>query len=617
MDKNSIWGLVIIGAILIGYTYLTKPSAEEVKTMQTRDSIARVEKVHDQQLEAEQLTAQKAIEAEKQKDPAHLQETFGVFSSAAAQKEEFITIENKLVKIKVSNKGGRIYSVELKDYQTHDSLPLILWEGEKNRFGMSFYADNKAINTQDLFFTSEAGFENINASSQEKALSMKLKTNDDQYLEYVYTLAPDSYMLDFDIKVIGLNDIISRSHNNLIFNWQADIYGKEKGRKNENMYSALYYKYNEDDVENLSVGGEDEASKEDLATQIKWIGFKQQFFTSALISKNTFKVQSLKSVDMGEHSPILKNFSAEILLPYSGDVKESYPMKFYFGPNHYKTLRKYGKDIQLEEVIDLGWGIFAWVNKYFVIEIFNFLEKYMGNYGLIILILTVIIKLILSPLTYKSYLSTAKMRVLKPQIDEINEKIPKDKSMERQQATMALYKKAGVNPMGGCLPMVVQFPILIALFRFFPASIELRQKSFLWAADLSSYDSIMTLPWEIPFYGDHISLFCILMAATNLVYTKMNGQMQTTNQMPGMQAMMYMMPVMFLVWFNNYASGLSYYYFIATLFTIVQTWAIRKWMVDDNKVLAMLEASKKKPVTKSKFQKRLEDAAKQANKKKK
>ncbi|RXQ93992.1 membrane protein insertase YidC [Ancylomarina salipaludis] len=607
MDKNSIWGLVIIGAILIGYTYLTKPTAEQIKAKQTRDSIAKVEQVHEQQLENERLGALKAIEAEKQKDPVHLQETFGVFSSAAAQKEEFITLENKLVKIKVSNKGGRIYSVQLKDYQTHDSLPLILWEGDKNRFGMTFYAQNKAIDTQDLFFTNEEGLENINASSQKKTLSMKLSAGDGQYLEYVYTLEPDSYMLDFDIKAIGLNNIISRNQNSLTFNWQADLYSKEKGQDFENQYTALYYKFYEDDVENLGAGGDKE---EDLTTQVKWIAFKQQFFSSALIAKNTFKGIKLKSVSMDEHSPILKNFSAEISLPYSGDVKESYPMQFYFGPNHYLTLRKYGKDIQLEKVIDLGWGIFGWVNKYAVIPLFNFLERFMGNYGIIILILTILIKLVLSPLTYKSYLSSAKMRVLKPQIDEINERIPKDKAMERQQATMALYKKVGVNPMGGCLPMLVQFPILIALFRFFPASIELRQKSFLWASDLSSYDSIAQLPWHIPMYGDHISLFCLLMAATNLVYTKMNGQMQTSTQMPGMQAMMYLMPVMFLVWFNNYAAGLSYYYFIATLFTIVQTWAIRKWMVDDEKVLAMLEASKKKPVKKSKFQQRLEEAAK-------
>jgi len=609
MDKNSIWGLVIIGAILIGYTYLTKPSDEEIKAMKTRDSIARVEDQRDQQLETERLVALKAIEAEKQKDPTHLQETFGVFSSAAAQKEEFITLENKLVKIKISNKGGRIYSVELKDYQTHDSLPLILWEGEKTRFGMSFYAQNKPIDTQDLFFTADNSFGNIDASSQEKSLSMKLHASDDQYLEYKYTLAPNSYMLDFEIKAIGLNNVISRNQNNLTFNWQADISSKEKGRKFENQYTSLYYKFHEDDVDYLSAGGDDE---EDLTTQVKWIAFKQQFFSSALIAENTFKGIKLKSVDMDEHSPILKNFSAEISLPYSGDVKESYPMQFYFGPNKYKTLREYGKDIELHALVDLGWKMFAWVNKYAVIPVFNILENYISNYGIIILILTILIKLVLSPLTYKSYLSTAKMRVLKPQIDAINEKIPKDKAMERQQATMALYKKAGVNPMGGCLPMLVQFPILIALFRFFPASIELRQKSFLWATDLSSYDSILTLPWNIPFYGDHVSLFCLLMAGTNVIYTKMNGQMTAGNQqMPGMQAMMYMMPLMFLVWFNQYASGLSYYYFIATLFTIIQTWAIRKFMVDDNKVLAMLEAAKKKPVKKSKFQQRLEDAAKQ------
>ncbi len=318
---------------------------------------------------------------------------------------------------------------------------------------------------------------------------------------------------------------------------------------------------------------------------------------------------------MDETSRVLKNFSAEISLPYQGNKIETYPMQFYFGPNKFKTLRKYGKDIQLESMVNLGWGIFGWINRYFVIEIFNFLERFISNYGIIILILTIIIKLLLAPLTYKSYMSTAKMKVLKPQIDAINEKIPKDKAMERQQATMALYKKAGVNPMGGCLPMLVQFPFLIALFRFFPASFELRQQSFLWAKDLSSYDSIMTLPWNIPWYGDHVSLFCLLMAGTNLVYTSMNGQMQSSQQMPGMKYMMYLMPVMFLGWFNNYASGLSYYYFIATLFTVLQTIAIRKFMVDDDKVLAMLEANKKKPVKKSKFQQRLEEAAKQRGKK--
>ena len=616
MDKNSILGLLIIGAILIGYTYLTKPTDEQIRAIKTRDSIALVNQVHTEALKVEQKAVLKRIEKERKTNPTELKETFGVFSKAATQTEKFVTLENKLIKIKLSTKGGRICSVELKDYKTFDSLPVILLDGERSRFGMSFYANNKAINTQDLYFKTNYDQKIVDASSQKKSVSLRLNVGDDKYIEYEYSLDPDSYMMHFNVNVVGMKDIISENTQSLTFNWEADMYGKEKGRKNENMYTALYYKYHEDDVDNLSVSGN---SEEEIATQIKWIGFKQQFFSAILISDNTFKGVTLKSTSMEDDSPILKNFSAAISLPYQGKRIENYPMRFYFGPNRYLTLRHYGKDIQLESVIDLGWKIFSWVNKYAVIPVFNFLEKYMSNYGLIILILTILIKLVLSPLTYKSYLSSAKMKALKPQIDEINDRIPKSKSMERQQATMALYKKVGVNPMGGCLPMVVQFPILIALFRFFPASIELRQKSFLWASDLSSYDAIVHLPWDIPMYGDHISLFCILMAITNLVYTKMNGQMTAGNQqMPGMQVMMYMMPVMFLVWFNNYASGLSYYYFIATLFTIVQTWAIRKFMVDDKKVLAMLDAAKqKKPAKKSKLQMRLEAAAKQQKTRKK
>lgn len=456
----------------------------------------------------------------------------------------------------------------------------MLWEEKNSKFGLTFYAENKSMNTQDLIFTPVDAQKTVDASNGQKAVSMRLYAGSG-YIEYKYTLAPDSYMMNFDINVVGMQDVISMNQRDITFNWAADIPSQEKGRKFENQYTALYYKFFEDDVDYLSAGGDDQ--EEIKEQKVKWLAFKQQFFSSVLIADETFKGINLKSTSMDENSPILKNFSAELSLPYQGNGNQSYPMKFYFGPNKYKTLKKYGGDIELQSLVDLGWKMFAWVNKWFVIPIFNFLEKYIGNYGIIILILTVIIKLILAPLTYKSYLSTAKMKVLKPQIDEINERIPKDKAMERQQATMALYKKAGVNPMGGCLPMLVQFPILIALFRFFPASIELRQKSFLWATDLSSYDSIVDLGFHIPMYGDHISLFCLLMAATNLIYTRMNSQMQTSQQMPGMQAMMYLMPIMFLVWFNNYASGLSYYYFIATLFTVVQTWAIRKYLVDDEK----------------------------------
>jgi YidC/Oxa1 family membrane protein insertase len=284
--------------------------------------------------------------------------------------------------------------------------------------------------------------------------------------------------------------------------------------------------------------------------------------------------------------------------------------KFYFGPNHYLTLRKY-KELELDRLIHLGWSFLGWINRFMVIPVFNFLEQFIGSYGIIILILTILIKLVLFPLTYKSYLSTAKMKVLKPQIDEINSKIPKEKAMERQQAMMGLYKKAGVNPMGGCLPMLLQMPILIALFQFFPASIELRGEPFLWATDLSSYDSILQLPFNIPFYGDHVSLFCLLMAITNIVYTHMNQEMAASSQqMPGMKTMMYMMPVMFLFFFNSYASGLSYYYFISTLFTIGQTLLFRKF-VNEKALLAKIHAHQKKPVKKSGFQQRLEDMARQ------
>ncbi len=344
---------------------------------------------------------------------------------------------------------------------------------------------------------------------------------------------------------------------------------------------------------------------------MKWVGYKSQFFSSVFIANNTFSGASVKmEMEKNENSPYLLYNDSDISIPLDFTKNETVGFQFFFGPNHFYTLNSYDSDLDLTKLIRLGWGILGWINRYAVIPIFNYLEKGISNYGLIILILTIIIKLVLFPFTYKSYISTAKMKVLKPQIDEINERIPKEKAAERQQATMGLYKKAGVNPMGGCLPMLLQMPILIAMFRFFPASIELRQESFLWATDLSSYDSIVNLPFTIPLYGAHVSLFTLLMAATNIIYTRMNSSMQSSNQMPGMKGMMYMMPVMFLFIFNNYASGLSYYYFISTLITIGQTFLIRQF-VDDKKILAQLNANQKKPVKKSKFAQRLEEMAKQ------
>jgi YidC/Oxa1 family membrane protein insertase len=368
------------------------------------------------------------------------------------------------------------------------------------------------------------------------------------------------------------------------------------------MYTGIQYQYSADkEVDYLSFTSDDE---EKINARLNWVAFKQQFFSAIIIAKDGFEKPTNLVSEKNEKSKYIKDLSAQFELPYLHKTNEQLNFQFYFGPNHYKTLKAYNSGF--EELIPLGWGIFGWVNQYIIINIFDFLSKYMSNYGLIILLLTIIIKLALSPFTYKAYLSQAKMKVLKPEIDKITEKHKKKDPMKSQQETMALYRKAGVNPMGGCLPMLFQFPILIAMFRFFPASIELRQKSFLWADDLSSYDSIMSLPWDIPFYGDHVSLFTLLMTVSTIMYTRMNSQ-SMGGQMEQMKWIMYLMPIMFLGFFNNYAAALSYYYFLANIFTFSQQYFMKRF-IDEDALLAQLEANKKKPEKpKSKFQKKLEN----------
>lgn len=598
MDRNTITGLVVIALMIIGYSYFMSPSKEELQEMHRRDSIARVET---------QRAA--ALEKERQADFTSQQEAAtqtaeSVFKQDSLAIEEQFTLENDKIKLHINTKGGRIDYVDLKGYRTHDSLPLVLWKENKSAMGMNFYAKNRQINTEDLIFVPSTRQKNLVATNSEQTLTMRAYVDEDKYLEFEYRLAPDSYMVDFNINTYNLNDIIASNTNFLTLYWKVDMPQLEKSRDFESRYTGVYYNFSNNDVEHLSLTGDEKA---DLATSVKWIAYKQQFFSSVLIANESFPNAQVSNTT--NNTPgFLKNAEAEISLPYTGKAIEKYDMRFFFGPNSYPVLREYGKDIELPQLINLGWKWIAWFNRYVVIPIFNFLESHVTlNYGLIIFLLTLIIKLVLFPLTYKSYMSQAKMRVLKPQIDEINKKIPADKAMERQQAVMKLYKKAGVNPMGGCLPMLLQMPILIALFYFFPGAIELRQKSFLWATDLASYDSIATLPFNIPFYGNHVSLFCLLMTITNILYMWYNSKNQPQNdQMKGMQVMMYIMPVMFLFIFNSYSSGLSYYYFIATLITIVQTWAIRKF-VNDEKLLKQIELAKTKPVKKSKFQQKLED----------
>ena len=568
--------------------------------MHVRDSIARVEAQRAAALEKER---QADFAAQQQNTETQQAGTEAIFKQDSLPVEQY-TLENNKIKLHINTKGGCIDYVDLKGYRTHDSLPLILWKDHKSSMGLNFYARNKQINTADLIFVPNTNQKELNAEGAEQVLTMRAYVDENKYLEFEYKLAPDSYMVNFNINTYNLNDVIASNTNFLTLYWGVDMPQLEKSRDFESRYTGVYYNFSNNDVEHLSLTGDE---KVDLPTSVKWVAYKQQFFSSVLIANESFP-NVLVSTANNTTPGFLKTADAEISLPYSGKAIEKYDMRFYFGPNSYPTLREYGKDIELPKLVDLGWKWIAWFNRYVVIPIFNFLETNVTlNYGLIIFLLTLIIKLVLFPLTYKSYMSQAKMRVLKPQIDEINKKIPADKAMERQQAVMKLYKKAGVNPMGGCLPMLLQMPILIALFYFFPGAIELRQKSFLWATDLASYDSIATLPFTIPFYGNHVSLFCLLMTITNILYMWYNSKNQPQNdQMKGMQVMMYIMPIMFLFIFNSYSSGLSYYYFIATLITIVQTWAIRKF-VNDEKLLKQIELAKTKPVKKSKFQQKLEE----------
>lgn len=596
MDKNTVVGLVLIFLVLIGFSYWTKPSEEQLASMRTQDSIAKIE-------------AQRIAEAQKENaanfaasQENQVEQTSLFMQDSLA--DRVITLENEKIKIGISTKGGRIVSVDLKEYRTADSLPLMLWKPRESEFGLNFYAQRKQFFTEKLLFVPSRSETTLIADGKLQKLTMKLVVNENSFIAYHYTLNPDSYMVDFDIQLQNMESYIDMNSSFITLNWGLQMPQLEKSKDFENRYTGVYYKFYQDDVESMSMTANEE---ETLPTAVQWVAFKQQFFSSVLIPQEAYSDVILTS-EINDKSGYLKNVSCEIPLPYNGKSIENYPMRFFFGPNSYPVLKAYGEDLDLTELVNLGWKWISWFNKYFVIPVFHFLEENTTlNYGIIILILTLLVKLILFPLTYKSYMSQARMRVLKPQIDEINQKYPADKMMERQQATMALYKRAGVNPMGGCLPMLIQMPILIALFYFFPGAIELRQKSFLWATDLASYDSIATLPFTIPFYGNHVSLFCLLMTITNIIYMKINSKNQPQNdQMKGMQTMMYIMPVMFLFIFNSYSSGLSYYYFIATLITIIQTWIIQR-TVDDQKILKQIELAKTKPVKKSSFQRRLED----------
>ncbi len=609
MDRNSIIGLLLIGLILIGFSIWNQPSAEEMAVRQRQtDSIeAATLKAKQDELLNRQTPVQKpataALDSLANDTLANLdslksdvlEREFGVFALAATGTEQFLTLENDVLKITFTNKGGRVKAVELKNYKTYDQQPLILFESDSTVFGLNFFAQNRNISTENLFFEP--------VGQTKHKISYRLKTSGAGYIENEFTLPPTGYLVDFNINLSGMEQVVASNLSYLELDWRQNIYKKEKSVQAERNNSTIYYKYPDDEASYLSETKDDD---ENLTTKVKWVSFKQQYFNTTLIAKNDFdKPTKLSTIHHEGKDSLAKYMQASFTIPYSHKPFESFEMSFYFGPNHYQTLKQL--DMGMERLVPLGWGIFGWVNRFVVIPIFNFLNKFNLNYGIIILILTIVIKLMLLPFTYKAYLSTAKMKVLKPEMDEIQAKHKED-PMKGQQELLSLYKKAGVSPLGGCLPMVLQMPILIAMFRFFPASIELRQEGFLWADDLSTYDSILNLPFNIPFYGDHVSLFTILMTISTLMYTYLNSQMTAAN--PQMKWVMYLMPVMFLGIFNNYSAGLSYYYFLANMISFGQQFLFRA-AVDEKAIHAKIQENKKKPQsqTKSKFQQRLEQMA--------
>lgn len=634
MDKNTILGFVLIAAILIGFSVLNRPNEEVIARQKAyNDSITRVQ-LAQQEIEKQAQTLQ-SISTEnitESKDSASTEKflnAHGDFKSSVFGEEQLFVLENELVKITLSNKGGKVTEAELKNYLSQDSLPVKLFNQDEADFSFTMaLRNNHIVNTSALYFQPLSTITKDEAGNQQ--ITFRLQSDADAYFDFTYTLPANDYMLDFVVSSKNINNIMPLGTNYMIVNWDSKIRQQEKGRQFEERYSTLNYKYVSDDMEKLSESKDD--SKK-IANKLKWIAFKDQYFSSILIAEKDFSNANLSSKIETKESGYMKTYAAEMTVDFNPNGKEDMAFKFYFGPNKYKTLAAYDKGVpadqklKLRDLIPLGWTIFGWVNRFAIIPMFNLFSSFIGNFGIIILLMTVVIKLVLFPLTYKSYVSSAKMRVLKPEIDEINARIPADKAAERQKATMELYQKVGVSPFSGCLPTLLQMPILFAMFMFFPSSIELRGESFLWAKDLSSYDAIVSwdtyIPLITPYFGNHISLFTLLMTITTLLSTKLNMANTATPDQPGagmMKWMMYLMPIMFMFMFNSYASGLSYYYFISTLISVGQTYVIRA-TVDEKKLLAQLHAkraansSKKQPAKKkSGFMERLEKMQKEQEK---
>ena len=633
-NKNTLFGFLLIAAILFGWMYFMSPSKEErEKQMHIQDSIrqARIEQMRvdsiknaeRQQAAALAQIADSVAMADMdsatlaQQQSAALRDKYGVFVGASQGEEQTWVVENKIQRLTFTNKGGFLKNVELKDYKAYgDSLPLIMFDTATVKFDLSFFAQNRVVNTSQFYFQPYVNGQPYAdqplsvAEGDSLVFAMRLPSdNPEQYIEYIYTIHDNNYMMDFDIRTVGMKDVIASNADYMSLDWAIDMMKQEKSTDRFADESVYYRALNDKDVDHLKVNQDVE---ENVNTKLKWISFKQRFFCNVIVAKEGFdNAKMAVNTRKSDNPRYYKSMSTNISIPYDKNAEVNVvPMSLYFGPNHFKTLRSY--KLGLQDQINLGnFFLIRWIN-YGVIAVFNWLSQYGWNYGIVILILTIIIKTLLFPLAFKSYKSSAITRVLKPEMEAINEKYPKQEdAMKKQQAVMNLQKQAGVSPASGCLPALLQFPILIAIFRFFPASIELRQQPFLWAEDLSTYDSIVEFP---RFLGmDHLSLFTILMTITTLIYTYVNNkQMDVSSnpQMKPMKWMTYLMPIMFFATFNNYSAGLSYYYMLVNIITFIQMFIFRK-MINEDKVRATIEENKRKPQKKSNFMKRLEEAQKQ------
>lgn len=596
MDRNTITAFLLIGLILILFQVVNRPTEQQIQEQKEKQ---RQEQLAQQQ---QQSTNPNTASAPAP-STASSEEVMKMFNQPNEQQAGTkTTLENDQFILTFNSKGGTIERVELKDYKTASGEPVVLLEEDpENQFTYQFFIKNSRFSTQDFDFQV--------AEQNAQGITYRLSAGDGGYIEQKYTLDPaDPYMVDYDLNIVGLQGAISG--NEIDLKWIHNLIQQEEDTNNERIKSAIYFMDKDDDLDYIAERTDDEKA---IGKQpVKWLSMKQQFFNTTLVPTGELRAGNIASKTPAvETDETLKTLTADLYIPYDHSQSFSYPMSLYLGPNHYNTLKAKGKG--MEQIVYMGWTIFRWVNLGLIVPIFNFLNKFISSYGIIILLLTLLIKMVLFPLTYRSYRSMAKMNVLKPEIDEIKQKFPED-AQRQQQETMKLYSNAGVNPLGGCLPQMLQMPILIAMYYFFPSAIELRQESFLWAHDLSTYDSIMNLPFTIPFYGAHVSLFTLLSAGASLAYTQMNSQMQA-NSNPQMKVMQYIMPAFLIFIFNSFPAALTYYFFLSNLITYGQQFIIKKFFINEDKLRAEIKDNAKKPKKKSAFQQQLQQMLEEAQQK--